>query len=237
MSSLPPDPGVSHPNTEKNVAQRFTSDVFPFHPVCFIEEQFLQAFRHPNLSTRLKNIRISRLHWAFTYFWYKISDWYNPNVFYSLFYPDIFLSGSLTKILMSFWILMRISWENDILMRIFQFSWESLTSFFAYEILIFLMRTESSKESREILMRFSWENCILIRFSHELFYWWESRFSRKRWKLLRVSWDSHEKIFSRKLCFCFFSWLYCVIHGSQDSRAPFWTGIVARTGSVTCIRP
>ena len=28
-----------------------------------------------------------------------------------------------------------------------------------------------------------------------------------------------------------------VIHGSQDSRAPFWTGIVARTGSVTCIRP
>ena len=40
--------------------------------------------------------------------------------------------------------LMRFSWENDILMRIFQFSWESLTRFFAHENLIFLMRTESS---------------------------------------------------------------------------------------------
>ena len=40
--------------------------------------------------------------------------------------------------------LMRFSWENDILIRIFQFSWESLTRFFAHENLIFLMRTESS---------------------------------------------------------------------------------------------
>ena len=30
---------------------------------------------------------------------------------------------------------------------------------------------------------------------------------------------------------------YVLIHGSQDSRAPFWTGIGARTGSLTCIRP
>ena len=60
-------------------------------------------------------------------------------------------------------------------------------------------------------MRFSWENDILTRFSHELFYWWESHFSHERWKLMRVSWDSHEKTLSRKICFCFFSWLYRVI--------------------------
>ena len=63
--------------------------------------------------------------------------------------------------------LMRFSWENDILMRIFQFSWESLTRFFAHENLIFLMRTERlmgiSWDSHEILMR-KWH-------SHEIFSW------------------------------------------------------------------
>ena len=66
-------------------------------------------------------------------------------------------------------------------------------------------------------MRFSWENDILMRFSHELFYCWESHFSHERWKLMRVSWDSHEKTLSRKLCFCFFSWLYRVFPRSGNT--------------------
>ena len=40
MSSFPPDPCLSRPNGLVNVAQRFPSYVFPFHPVLFIKEQF-----------------------------------------------------------------------------------------------------------------------------------------------------------------------------------------------------
>ena len=43
-------------------------------------------------------------------------------------------------------------------------------------------------------MRFSWENDILMRFSHELFYWWESHFFSRALKahesLMRFSWEN-----------------------------------------------
>ena len=35
---------------------------------------------------------VSHLHWAFGYFWYEISAWYDPDIFYPLCYLDIFLS-------------------------------------------------------------------------------------------------------------------------------------------------
>ena len=52
MSSIPPGPGLSQPVSEENVAQRFPSHVFSFHPVLFIKEQFfaglsLSKFAYP----------------------------------------------------------------------------------------------------------------------------------------------------------------------------------------------
>ena len=70
MSSFPPDAGLSQPKSEEKIAERFprleSSYGFPFHPVLFIKEQFLLAFRHPNLPNRFKKIRLSRLHWGFS---------------------------------------------------------------------------------------------------------------------------------------------------------------------------
>ena len=60
---------------------------------------------------------------------------------------------SLTKILVSFCFLMRISWENDFLMRIFEIWWEFFMRFFAHENFIFLMRS----------FFFSWELKKLTR--------------------------------------------------------------------------
>ena len=85
-------------------------------------------------------------------------------------------------------------------------------------------------------MRFSWENDILMRFSHELFYWWESHFSHERWKLMRVSWDSHEKTLSRKLCFCFFSWLYRVIPSIRKFLLRMWFHEFSRSHAKVNIR-
>ena len=85
-------------------------------------------------------------------------------------------------------------------------------------------------------MRFSWENDILTRFSHELFYWWESHFSHELWKLMRVSWDSHEKTLSRKLCFCFFSWLYRVIPSIRKFLLRMWFHEFSRSHAKVNIR-
>ena len=40
MSFFPLDAGLSQPNGQENVPQRFPSYVFPFHPVLFIKDQF-----------------------------------------------------------------------------------------------------------------------------------------------------------------------------------------------------
>ena len=54
MSSFSPDPGLSQPNSEENVAQRFPSFVFPFHLVLFIEEQVFAGLSSSKFSYPLQ---------------------------------------------------------------------------------------------------------------------------------------------------------------------------------------
>ena len=85
-------------------------------------------------------------------------------------------------------------------------------------------------------MRFSWENDILIRNSHELFTGENLIFSHECRKLMRVSWDSHEKTFSRKLCFCFFSWMYRVIPSIRRFLLRMWFHEFSRSHAEVNIR-
>ena len=64
MSFFPPDAGLSQPNSQESVPQRFPSYVFPFHPVLFIKDQFLAGLspsrfayplqKHPDKSFTLR---------------------------------------------------------------------------------------------------------------------------------------------------------------------------------------
>ena len=49
---------------------------------------------------------------------------------------------------------------------------------------------------------------ILMRISHALFCSWESHFSHENWKLLRISWDSHEILMRKWLSHEIFSWAF-----------------------------
>ena len=75
---------------------KLCAEVFLFHQVLFMKEQFFLVYRFPKKPTRCQNIWISRLHWAFSpllvwnirlvrfgYFFYPLSY---LDVFF--FYPD-----------------------------------------------------------------------------------------------------------------------------------------------------
>ena len=109
------------------------------------------------------------------------------------------------------------------------FSWEFSNSHKNLSQAILLMRF--SFFSRELkahknLVRFSWDSHEKMTFSWEFlmsFFTGENIiFSHERWKLMRVSWDSHENTLSRKLCFCFFSWLYRVIPSIRRFLLRMW---------------
>ena len=121
---------------------------------------------------------------------------------------------------------MRISWDSHEKMT---FSWEFSNShenlsrgFLLMRISFFSWELKAHKN----LVRFSWDSHEKMTFSWDFlmsfFYWWESHFSHERWKLMRVSWDSHEKTLSRKLYFCFFSWLYRVIPSIRKFLLRMW---------------
>ena len=127
---------------------------------------------------------------------------------------------------MSFWILMRISWDSHEKMT---FSWEFSNShenlsrgFLLMRISFFSWELKAHKN----LVRFSWDSHEKMTFSWDFlmsFFTGENLiFSHERWKLMRVSWDSHEKTLSRKLCFCFFSWLYRVIPSIRKFLLRLW---------------
>ena len=110
-------------------------------------------------------------------------------------------------------ILMRISHEVILLMRISFFSWKL--------------------KAHKNLVIFSWENWH----SHEIFPWafllvrisFFSRALKAHESLMRFSWDSHEKTLSRKLCFCFFSWLYRVIPSIRNFLLRMWFHVFSRS--------
>ena len=49
---------------------------------------------------------------------------------------------------------------------------------------------------------------ILMRISHEFFCSWESHFSHENWKLIRISWDSHEILMRKWHSHEIFSWAF-----------------------------
>ena len=89
MSSFPPDAGLSQPNSEENVAQRFPNYVFLLYPILFIKDQFfaglsLSKFAYPLQKYPVKSFTLTE---RLAHFSSEISDWYDP---------DIFLSGYLS---------------------------------------------------------------------------------------------------------------------------------------------
>ena len=147
---------------------------------------------------------------------------------------------SLTKILMSFWILMRISWDSH---EKTTFSWEFSNShenlsrgFLLMRISFFSWELKAHKN----LVRFSWDSHEKMTFSWDFlmsFFTGENLiFSHERWKLMRVSWDSDEITLSRKLCFCFFSWLYRVIPSIRKFLLRMWFHEFSRSHAKVNIR-
>ena len=147
--------------------------------------------------------------------------------------------STLSKILKSFWILMRIWRDSHEKMT---FSWEFSNSHENLSRAFLLMRI--SFFSRELkthknLVRFSWDFHENMTFSREFlmsFFTGENIiFSHERRKLMRVSWDSHERT-SRKLCFCFFSWTYFVIPSIRRFLLRMWFYEFSRSHAKVNIR-
>ena len=156
-------------------------------------------------------------------------------------------SAPLTKILMSFWILMRISWDSHEKMK---FSWEFSNShenlsrgFLLMRISFFSWELKAHKN----LVRFSWDSHEKMTFSWDFlmsFFTGENLIFltsvESSWEsheiLMRVSWDSHEKTLSRKLCFCFFSWLYRVIPSIRKFFLRMWFHEFSRSHAKVNIR-
>ena len=69
---------------------------------------------------------------------------------------------------------------------------------------------------------FRCENDIFMRILMSFFTGENLIFSHECRKLMRVSWDSREKTFSRKLCFCLFWWMYRVIPSIRRFLLRMW---------------
>ena len=81
--------------------------------------------------------------------------------------------------------------------------------------------------------------------SHEIFSWafllvrisFFSRALKAHESLMRFSWDCHERTFSRKLCFCFFSWsVSCIIPSIRRFLLRMWFHEFSRSHARVNIR-
>ena len=91
MFLFSPDAGLSQPNSQESVLQRFPSYIFPFHPVLFIEDQIFRRFSPSKFVYPLQKYPECSGH-----FWYEISDWYDPDIFLSGYLSGYFFIGIAT---------------------------------------------------------------------------------------------------------------------------------------------
>ena len=96
MSCFPNTLVYRSQTVKKTLRECFLVYVFPLHQARHIKEQFLLIFRHPNLPTRFKYIRKSRLHWALSPLLVQHIRLVRSGYifFYRLLYPDIFYLDS-----------------------------------------------------------------------------------------------------------------------------------------------